>query len=124
MPRPRGTGSLYQRKESTVWWIKYHRNGSYFRESTRTADKRKATRILSQRLAEISTGSFVGPAHERITVGELADSLFRDYRINGRKTLDDVQTRWRLHLEPFFGSRRVLEVTSHMISPIRRSTTA
>ena len=51
MPRPRGTGSLYQRKESTVWWIKYHRNGSYFRESTRTADKRKATRILSQRLS-------------------------------------------------------------------------
>jgi integrase len=116
MPRPRGTGSLYQRKESTVWWIKYHRNGSYFRESTRTADKRKATRILSQRLAEISTGSFVGPAHERITVGELADSLFRDYRINGRKTLDDVQTRWRLHLEPFFGSRRVLEVTSDLIA--------
>jgi len=116
MPRPRGTGSLYQRKESTVWWIKYHRNGSYFRESTRTADKRKATRILSQRLAEISTGSFVGPAHERITVGELADSLFRDYRINGRKTLDDVQTRWRLHLEPYFGSRRVLEVTSDLIA--------
>jgi integrase len=46
----------------------------------------------------------------------VADSLFRDYRINGRKTLDDVQTRWRLHLEPFFGSRRVLEVTSDLIA--------
>jgi hypothetical protein len=35
----------------------------------------------------------------------LAVDLFRDYRINGRKTTDDVQTRWRLHIEPCFGSR-------------------
>lgn len=114
--RPRGTGSLYQRNGSTVWWIKYHRNGRSFRESTQTTDKRRATRILAQRLAEISTGSFVGPAHERITVAELAEGLFRDYRINGRKTLDDVQTRWQLHLEPFFGSRHVVEVTSDLIA--------
>ncbi|MHB1936427.1 MAG: tyrosine-type recombinase/integrase [Acidobacteriaceae bacterium] len=46
----------------------------------------------------------------------MADDLFRDYRINGRKTTDDVQTRWRLHLEPFFGSRRVLEVTSDLVA--------
>jgi integrase len=99
-----------------VWWIKYHRNGRPFRESTQTTDKRRATRILAQRLAEISTGAFVGPAHERITIAELAEGLFRDYRINGRKTAADVQTRWKLHLEPFFGSRRVLEVTSDLIA--------
>ena len=116
MARPRGTGSLYQRKDSAVWWIKYHRNGRSFRESTRTEDKRIATRILGKRLAEISTNTFVGPTHERITVGELADDLFRDYRINGRKTTDDVQTRWRLHIEPFFGSRRVMEVTSDLVA--------
>lgn len=116
MPRPRGTGSLYQQKDSAVWWIKYHRNGRSFRESTRTTSKNAANRILGKRLAEISTNTFVGPTHERITVGELADDLFRDYRINGRKTTDDVQTRWRLHLEPFFGSRRVLEVTSDLVA--------
>lgn len=116
MPRPRGTGSLYQQKDSAVWWIKYHRNGRPYRESTRTTDKRRAKRILAQRLAEISTGSFVGPAHERTTVAELAEGLFRDYRINGRKTADDVKTRWDLHLEPFFGSRRVVEVTSDLVA--------
>ena len=116
MPRPRGTGSLYQQKDSAVWWIKYHCNGRSFRESTRTTSKNAANRILGKRLAEISTNTFVGPAHERITVGELADDLFRDYRINGRKTTDDVQTRWRLHLEPFFGSRRVSEVTSDLVA--------
>jgi hypothetical protein len=56
-----------------VWWIKYHRNGRSFRESTRTTDKRKASRALAKRLAEINTGSFVGPVYERITVGELAE---------------------------------------------------
>ena len=116
MPRPRGTGSLYQQKDSAVWWIKYHRNGRSFRESTRTTDKRKASRALAKRLAEINTGSFVGPVHERITVGELAEDLFRDYRINGRKTTSDVQTRWRLHLEPFFATRRVAEVTSDLVA--------
>ncbi len=116
MGRPRGTGSLYQQKDSAVWWIKYHRNGRSFRESTRTTEKRQATRILAKRLAEISTNTFVGPAHERITVGELAEDLFRDYRINGRETIDDVQTRWRLHIEPFFGSRRVSEVTSDLVA--------
>ena len=85
-------------------------------QSTRTEDKRIATRILGKRLAEISTNTFVGPTHERITVGELADDLFRDYRINGRKTTDDVQTRWRLHIEPFFGSRRVMEITSDLVA--------
>jgi hypothetical protein len=97
----RGTASLYQRKGSTVSWIKYHRNGRSFRESTRTTDKRKASRALAKRLAEINTGSFVGHVYERITVGELAEDLFRDYRINVRKTTSYVQTRWRLHLEPF-----------------------
>ena len=56
MPRPRGTGSLYQQKGSAAWWIKYHRNGRSFRESTRTTDKRQANRLLAKRLAEINTG--------------------------------------------------------------------
>jgi integrase len=116
MSRPRGTGSLYQQKDSAVWWIKYDRNGRSFRESTRTTDKRKASRFLAHRLAEINTGSFVGPVHERITLGKLADDLFGDYRINGRKTTDDVLTRWKLHLEPFFGLRRVSEVTTDLVA--------
>jgi site-specific recombinase XerD len=49
-------------------------------------------------------------------VEELADGLFRDYRINGKKTLDDVETRWRLHLKPFFGVLRAIDVTSDLIA--------
>jgi hypothetical protein len=53
MRRPRGTGRIYQPKGSSVWWIKFYRNGEPFRESTGTSDKRKATRALSQRLVEL-----------------------------------------------------------------------
>jgi site-specific recombinase XerD len=34
---------------------------------------------------------------------------------NREKSLDDAKTRWRLHLEPFFGAARIAEVSSRTI---------
>ena len=53
MSRKRGSGSIYKRDGWDVWWIKYHRHGRPFRESTHTSDYRKAERLLNTRLAEI-----------------------------------------------------------------------
>jgi hypothetical protein len=64
MKRKKGTGSVYKRKGSPVWWIKYHRHGRPFRESTNTTDWRRAERMLRTRLAEINQGTFVGPLLE------------------------------------------------------------
>lgn len=94
--RPTGTGSVYQRRDSNVWWIKYHRNGKPYRESAKTSNQRKAENLLKIRLAEIATGTFLGPQAERVRVTELAEDFLREYRINGRKSLDDVRTRWEL----------------------------
>jgi len=66
-------------------------------------DESKAKDILKQKLAEITTGNFVGPKAERIRVDELAEDFLRDYRINGRKSLSEAESRWRVHLKPFFG---------------------
>jgi integrase len=115
MSRPRGTGRIYNPKQSSILWIQYYRDGKMHRESTGTTDKRKATRILSRRLAEISTGSFTAPDVGRIRVSELAEDFLRDYRINGRTSIDDAEARWRLHIEPFFGSLRVSAVTSDLL---------
>lgn len=114
--RPKGTGCLYQRPDSDVWWIKYSRYGKPYRESAKTTDKRKAEKFLKARLAEIETGTFVGPKAERVRVEELADDFLREYRINGRKSLDDVTARWNLHLKPFFGPLRGIDVTSDLIA--------
>lgn len=116
MRRPKGTGSVFQRPDSDVWWIKYSRNGKPFRESTKTTDKRKAEKFLRIRLAEISSGTFAGPQIERVRIEDLAEEFLRDYRINGKKSLDDVQARWNLHLKPFFGFLRAIDVTSELLA--------
>jgi integrase len=116
MTRTRGSGSLFRQKTSRVWWVKYYNNGRAYRESTHTADRKKAQQFLSKRLAEIASGTFSGFEIERITITELADGLLRDYRVNGRSSLDDVQARWTLHLEPFFGSMRAASVSSDLLA--------
>ena len=116
MPRPRGTGSIYLQKGSSIWWVKYYRNGKAYRETTHTQDEGRAKDFLKQRLAEITTGNFVGPRTERIRVDELAEDFLRDYRINGRKSLPDAKARWRLHIQPFFGNVRASEVSSDLVA--------
>ncbi len=114
MSRPKGTGCVYQRGD--VWWLKYSRYGRSYRESTHTSDKRKAEKMLKIRLAEITSGTFVGPQAERVRIEELAEGFLREYRINGRKSIDDVDARWKLHLKPFFGVMRAIDVTSELIA--------
>jgi integrase len=108
--RPRGTGCMYKRAGSTVWWIKYSRSGKTFSESTHTTSEYKAGRILARRLGEVASGTFLPPAIERIRVQELMDDLLRDYRINKRKSIEDAETRWKLHLKPAFAHLRASDL--------------
>lgn len=116
MSRPKGTGCIYQRPDSSVWWIKYSRNGKTFRESAHSDNKRKAERMLKHRLAELETGTFPGLHVERVRVDELAEDFLRDYRINNRKSLDDAEARWKLHLKPFFAEMRAVDLSSGLIA--------
>lgn len=116
MRRTNGTGCVYKRPDSPVWWLKYSRRGKAFRESSHQTEKGKAEKMLRKRLGELEAGTFAGPQVERIKVQELAEDFIRDYRINGRKSLDDVQARWDLHLKPFFGYMRAADVTSQQIA--------
>ena len=115
MSRPKGTGCIYRRAGTSAWWVKYSRNGKPFSESSHTTDKRKAEKILKHRLAQIQTGTFIGPQTERIRLEELADDFLRDYRINGRKSVEHVLGRWNLHLKPFCGVLRAVEVSSPLL---------
>jgi integrase len=67
-------------------------------------------------LAEVTTGKFVGPQVERIPITELAEDFIRDYRINGKTSIDDAESRWELHIKPFFGSLRATQVTSSLVN--------
>ena len=109
--RHRGEGSVFNRPRSPFLWIKYHKAGKPIRESTRTGDFAQAARLLRQRLAEAESNPNEGPRIE-----QLANDLFRDYSINGHRSLDDVKARWRLHLKPFLGSVPTTELDSRLLA--------
>ena len=116
LPRQRGEGSIYQNPRSGYLWVKYYFAGQAFRESSRTTDPVKAARFLRQRMAQIERGESFGPQIEKVRIEELAEDLLRDYRINGHKSLADVETRWRLHLQPFFRSVRAIQLGSKLLA--------
>jgi hypothetical protein len=101
--RQKGTGCVIRPDNSRFWVSIVYYNGKPSKQSTATTNRREAESIHQKRLAEIATGTFLGPEAERVRVEDLAEDFLRDYRINGRKSVDDVETRWRLHLKPFFG---------------------
>lgn len=115
MKRPSGTGSYFRKPKSRFWWIAYHRNGKLFRESSHSTDERAARRFLQRRLVEAASEDFIAPQTARVTVEELATDFLRDYEIAERKSIDDANARWRLHLKPFFGHLRAISVSSDLI---------
>ena len=56
-------GMMYQRGK--VWWIKYYRNGRYYRESTGTTKKMVAQKHLERREGEIAQGKMPGILFKR-----------------------------------------------------------
>jgi integrase len=104
-------GCIYQRGQT--WWVKFSQNGVSHCESSESSDKRVAKRLLDIRLAAVTTGEYTG--RTRATVSELAEDLFCDYRINGKRSLEFVQMRWEGHLKPFLGHLRADQVTSDTV---------
>ena len=116
MKRRRGTGCIFRMKGSNILWIKYHQNGKPIRESSHTTKLKEAENLLNKRLHAIGSGNFTSPKLEKIRVPELAVDLVREYRINGRKSIDDLQARWNLHLKPFFELYKAVQVTSESVA--------
>lgn len=110
----RGSGSIFQR--GNVWWVRYYRHGKGFSESSGSELKTKATQLLKKRLAEITTGSFVGPAAERVPVADLVSDLISEQKANGNKAVSWTERRWNLHLKPFFEHYRAVDITRALIN--------
>ncbi len=106
----RGSGSVYKRGK-TYWIAYYGPDGKQVCESAKTTDKAEARRVLQARLGQMAEGRYIGPAAERVTFEELAEGLFMDYEVNGKKSLRCVRIKVQKHLLPFFG-----EKTAHKLS--------
>jgi hypothetical protein len=107
-------GSVYQRKKKLpdgtqqvlpTWWVKYHKNGKVFRESSGSEKRADAERLLKKRAGEIVTGKFLGLASERIAMAELFEDVVEDYQSSERATLGDLKSRLKNHLHDQSGTR-------------------
>jgi len=114
--RPRGTGSIYQQKESSNWWIRYYRNGKVYRQSAGTNSRRKAERLLQRKIGEIATGNFLEPASDKTLVKELAADLLTEYEANARHSLVNVRRNWNKHLAPQFENLKARDVRTDALN--------
>ena len=102
-------GCIYKRGK--IYWIKYSRAGRGYYESSGSRKHGDAKRLLRLREGDIERGVPVTPKVGRVTFEEAAEALVTDYRVNGRRSIDHVQRRVRLGLEPWFRGRRMAQIT-------------
>jgi integrase len=101
-------GSIYKR--GAVYWIKYHRNGRPFYESSGSTAQKDAKNLLMLREGDIARGVPVTPQVTRCTIDELLADVVTDYEINKKKSLEALRHRLK-HLLPHFGGWRAAAVT-------------
>lgn len=100
------------RKRGNVWWVRYYRNGRRHEESSGSDKKGAAERLLKLREGDVARGVPITPQVGRLRFDEAVKDVITDYRINGKRSLEQVEGRVRLHLEPFFGGRRMAAITT------------
>lgn len=107
-------GMIYKR--GNIWWLKYYRNGKPYYESSKTAKKIVAKKLLEIREGEIAQGKLPRIYFDKVKFDELAGYLLTDYKVNGQKTLAKAERLIRLHLRPFFRGIRVITLTTAKIN--------
>ena len=110
MKRPRGTGSLFRKPGSRIWHMKYYRGGVPVRESSGETNKIKAGDKLKDKVSP-TLQALTGPRIGKVKISELAEDLFRDYRVNKRRSLAWTERRWKLHLAPVFGQMKARDLS-------------
>jgi integrase len=107
----------YRDKHGTVrtcetWTIRYYRNGRPHQEATKFTKKGDAERRLKVLEGRIASGEPISARSARYRFEDAADAITDDYRVNGRRSLDNVERRIRLHLLPYFAGRRMADITT------------
>lgn len=100
------------RKRGSTWWIRYYRNGKRHEESSGSTKESDARSLLRRREGDIERGVAVTPKVGRMRFEEAVQDVLNDYRINRKRSLDDIERRIAKHLAPYFGQRRMASITT------------
>ena len=113
-----GDGTLYQKPRSPFWHMQYWLRGHRYRESTKETDYEKAMKVLRRRLKEVGADQigvkkFSGPQNERLTVGEILDSLVTDLEVRNKLSPQAVS---KIHpIRAAFGVMPAMQVDDDLI---------
>lgn len=111
--RKSGDGSR-RAYQNPIWWIAYYHNGGELRESSYSAEEKKAIKLLKRCVQDLGRG-IVGTKEERVTFEQLVEDLRNDYRVNGKRSLDNVELSIR-HLSDFFAGDKARHITTDRVS--------
>jgi integrase len=100
------------RKRGQIYWIRYYRNGVRHEESSHSAKKDVARDLLRRREGAIADGIPVTAKINRFRFEDGAKDLITEYKVNNRRSVDELQRRVDKHLTPFFGGRRMASITT------------
>lgn len=70
-----------------------------------------AKKFMLDEMSAITAGH-KSPKQDQVTVKQLVAAKLQDKRNQGHKSTGDEERRWRLHLEPWFGSMKATQVTT------------
>jgi integrase len=101
-------------KEMPHWTWRIRVGDKEYEECTYTTDRRKAERILAQKVAEMCSGTFVPPTANRVTFDELAQDYINYYKTNDLRSLRRAETS-KKNLEQEFGGCRAAVITTARI---------
>ena len=93
-------GEIHQ---SPIWWIKFHKDGRPFYESSGSTIKGDAKRLLRTREGDVVRGVAIAPRMGSRKFKELGQDVIIDYKINGKKSYKETEGRFRLHILPYLG---------------------
>src|SRR5215467_3911503 len=108
--RPHGTGSVFLRPGSSVYYAQFTDHGRRYCVSTGETSITKARNVLKDKIAVVRSGKYIGPTAEKITVEELVQDAFTDQIVNGKKDTMNPKLRWENHLKGTFGLLKPCEV--------------
>ena len=92
-----------------TWTIRYYGpDGRQLEEATGTESEREGRKLLQRREGDRAAGLPVGPEIGRLRFPDAVQAVFDDYAMTGRRSLGDTKRRVKLHLAPFFGTRRMV----------------
>jgi site-specific recombinase XerD len=124
MKRNKGLGRVYQPsyrdrntselRYSPTWWIALSHRGKRIQLSSNSTNRADAVRLLKHKLAELGAGRPVGPEVDRTTFEDLLRMLIDNYKANGRRSLDKLESRAK-HMRAAFGMDRAMDITTDRV---------